>query len=334
MHGSIRHPMTRRQFVFHAAAAALAAPWVVGPARAVITLPKELCFVGEDSFHRIVGRAVAGRWGQLPMGDRMLTLARELEGVPYVGYTLEIHDRIECPSVRFDGLDCWTFFECVLGLARMIETPKPAYAWTDLLAEIEWTRYRGGVCTGGYLERIHYLDEWFFDNFARQNVLDLTRKLPGAERLRGRRSTEMTTLWKSYRYLRENPGLRGPMRQSELEVEKLPVWYVPKAKVPAMERHLQSGDIIGIVTRDQGGVCSHVGLAARDADGTLRFMHASKNHQAVVVDSRLSVYLDRFKSHAGIMAARPLSIRYTLRDRAQYLARLNRLKAGQAPNAA
>jgi len=101
-----------------------------------------------------------------------------------------------------------------------------------------------------------------------------------------------------------------------------------------MERHLQSGDIIGIVTRDQGGVCSHVGLAARDADGTLRFMHASKNHQAVVVDSRLSVYLDRFQSHAGIMAARPLSVRFTLRDRAPYLARLKRLQAGQSPNAA
>jgi hypothetical protein len=326
--------MTRRHLVFRAAAAALAAPFSVRSASAVITLPKELCFVGEAKFQQIVGKAVAGNWGQLPMGTRLLTVARELEGVPYVGYTLEIHDSVECPSAHFDGLDCWTFFEIVLGLARMIETPKPSYAWTDLLAEIEWTRYRGGRCTGGYLERIHYLDEWFFDNFARQNVLDFTRKLKGAERLHGRRSTEMTTLWKSYRYLRKNPELRAPMRQSELEVEKLPVWYVPKAKVPAIEAQLQSGDIIGIVTREQGGVCSHVGLAARAADGTLHFMHASKNHKAVVIDSRLSVYLDRFKSHAGIMAARPLSVRYTLRDPAQYQARLKRLKAGQAPNAA
>lgn len=324
--------MTRRHFVFRAAATVLAAPPGAGPASAVVTLPKNLCFVGEDSFQRIVAKAVRSQWGRLPMGTRMLTLARELEGVPYVGFTLEIHDRIECPSVHFHGLDCWTFFETVLGLARMIETPRAAYTWTDLLAEIEWTRYRGGVCTGGYLERIHYLDEWFFDNFARQNVLDLTRKLPGAQRLVGRRSTEMTTLWKSYRYLRENPEWRRPMRESELEVEKLPVWFVPKARVPAIEAQLQSGDIVGIVSRDQGGVCSHVGLAARGADGVLRFMHASKNHQKVVLDSRLSVYLDRFKSHAGIMAARPLSVRYTLRDRARYLARLQRLKAGQPPN--
>ncbi len=326
--------MTRRHFIFRAAAATLAAPLCAPAARAVVTLPKNLCFTGEDSFHRIAQKAVAGRWGQLPMGQRMLTLARELEGVPYIGFTLEIHDRIECPSVHFNGLDCWTFFETVLGLARMIETPKPSYTWTDLLAEIEWTRYRGGVCTGGYLERIHYLDEWFFDNFARQNILDLTRKLPGAVRLHGRRSTEMTTLWKSYRYLRLNPDLRGPMRQSELEVEKLPVWYIPKAGVPAIEPRLQNGDIIGIVTREQGGVCSHVGLAARAADGTLRFMHASRNHKAVVMDSRLSVYLNRFKSHAGILAARPLDVRFTLRDPVIYQARLKRLKAGLAPNPA
>ncbi|MFN0126207.1 MAG: N-acetylmuramoyl-L-alanine amidase-like domain-containing protein [Verrucomicrobiales bacterium] len=326
------HPMTRRHFVFRAAAA-LATPFAAPDSPAIITLPKELCFRGEETFHRIVDKAVARDWGRLPMGQRLLTLARELEDVPYVGFTLEIHDRIECPSVDFGGLDCWTFFETVLGLARMIETPKPAYSWTDLLAEIEWTRYRGGRCTGGYLERIHYLDEWFFDNFARQNIHDLTRRLPGAVRLHGRRSTEMTNLWKSYRYLRENPSLRAPMRQSEREVENLPVWYIPKTKVPAIEPQLQSGDIIGIVTRDQGGVCSHVGLAARDADGTLRFIHASKNHKAVVMDSRLSVYLNRFKSHAGILAGRPLSVRYTLRDPVVYQARLARLKAGLAPNA-
>ena len=323
--------MTRRHFVFRAAAA-LAAPLVAGTTSAAVTLPKDLCFIGENQFQRIVAKASAERWADLPMGNRMLAVARELEGIPYVGFTLEIHDRTECPSANFTGLDCWTFFELVLGMARMIETPRPAYTWSDLLAEIEWTRYRGGRCTGHYLERIHYLDEWFFDNFARQNVLDLTRKLPGAERLRGRRSTEMTTLWRSYRYLRKNPELRGPMRTSELEVEKLPVWYVPKSKVPEIEPKLQTGDIIGIVTRDQGGVCSHVGLAVRASDGTLHFMHASKNHRKVVVDSRLSTYLNRFQSHAGIMAARPLPVRYTLKDQAQYLARLNRLKSGQPPN--
>jgi hypothetical protein len=327
MRGSIRHPMTRRHLVF--SAAALAVPLFPRRVQAAITLPKDICFVGEPTFRRIVAKAQAGRWNRLPIGLRLVTLARELEGVPYAGFTLEIDDHIECPSVNFNGLDCWTFFEVVLALARMLETPKSAYTWTDLLSEIEWTRYRGGVCTGGYLERIHYLDEWFIDNAARGTVTDLTRALPGARRLRGRRSTEMTDLWKSYRYLRENPGLRGPMRESERMIEKLPVWYVPKAAVPAVEPRLQNGDIVGIVTHDQGVVCSHVGLAVRDTSGVLRLMHASSTHRAVVIDSRLSTYLDRFKAHAGIIAARPLATEHTVRNRAQYEARLRNLKAGR-----
>jgi len=323
--------MTRRHFVFRAAAAAtpLAA---AGPAPAVITLPKNLCFTGEDTFQHLTTTAIQGRWGRLPMDTRMAAIARQLEGVPYVGFTLEIHDHIECPSVHFHALDCWTFFETVLGLARMLETPKPSYSWTDLLTEIEWTRYRGGTCTGHYLDRIHYLDEWFFDNTARRNIIDLTRSLPGARPLRGRRSTEMTDLWKSYRYLRENPTLRAPMRASEIEVEKLPVWFIPKADVPTIETHLQNGDIIGIVTRNQGVVCSHVGLATRDSHGVLRLMHASRNHRKVVTDSRLSVYLNRFQSHAGIIAARPLNARHSLRDHTRYLERLRQLKTGNPPD--
>jgi hypothetical protein len=322
--------MTRRQFVFSLSAASVALP-AVGRLGAAITLPKGLCFVGEPKFNAVAARAVRENWAARPIGARMVLIARELEGIPYRGFTLEIDDHTECPSCNFDGLDCWTFFETVLGMARMLERPKPQYAWDDLLREIEWTRYRGGKCSGGYLERIHYLDEWFFDNFARRNVWDLTRRLPGAIRLYGRKSTEMTVLWRSYRYLKKNPQLRAPMKTIEARVNQLPVYYVPKAKVPAIEPKLESGDIIGIVTNQQGGVCSHVGLAVRTQDGVLRFMHASKNHHQVLVDKRLSGYLNDFRYHAGIMVARPLPTQYTIRDEKTYRDRLAKLKAGKPP---
>jgi len=40
----------------------------------------------------------------------------------------------------------------------------------------------------------------------------------------------------------------------------------------------------------------------------LHFMHASspRNYGKVVIDSRLSDYLARYKTHAGIMVARPV----------------------------
>jgi len=37
----------------------------------------------------------------------------------------------------------------------------------------------------------------------------------------------------------------------------------------------------------------------------MRFLHASKNAREVLLDSRLSNYLDRYSLHAGIMVARP-----------------------------
>jgi hypothetical protein len=84
--------------------------------------------------------------------------------------------------------------------------------------------------------------------------------------------------------------------------------HIPKAAVASIESKIRSGDVIGITTHDSGGIgTSHVGLAYRDSEGVLRFMHASapRNHGKVVLDSRLSEYLERFSSNAGVMIGRP-----------------------------
>ncbi|MCB1093039.1 MAG: DUF1460 domain-containing protein, partial [Verrucomicrobiae bacterium] len=223
------------------------------------TLPLEKTFVGKDRFDVIVAKALAENWRSLPIGERVVKFAREFHHVPYRSFTLEIDDHIEAPSVNLQGLDCWTFFETSLGLARMIAIEKPSYTPQDLLDQIRWTRYRGGQCTGDYLQRIHYLAEWYFENDARGVIDDLTRSFPGCQRIRDRKIQEMTVLWKSYRYLRENPELRSPMKTWESYVASLPVYQVPKTKVAGIEKNLQDGDVIGIATNQQGGYCSHVG---------------------------------------------------------------------------
>jgi hypothetical protein len=83
---------------------------------------------------------------------------------------------------------------------------------------------------------------------------------------------------------------------------------VPKSAVPAAEKHLRNGDIVCIVTTWHGSYTSHVGLAYRDKKGVLRFLHASRNAREVILDSRLSDYLNRYSLHAGIMVARPNDI--------------------------
>ncbi len=289
------------------------------------TLPLSTTFKGESRFQEIVAKALTEKWADLPIGQRTIKFARELHGVPYESFTLEIDDHIEAPSANLVGLDCWTFFEISLGLARMVDSKKSSYRPIDLLEQIELTRYRAGACHAHYLDRIHYLAEWYFDNEARGTCDDITRDLAGAQRMTGRQCREMTVLWKSYRYLKNNPELRPLMAKSEAAVSALPVYYIPKSKVAAIESKLQDGDVIGIVTNQQGGFCSHVGLAIRTDDGVLRLMHASSNYKRVVIDKSLSAYLNSFKYHAGIIVGRPQEVENTVTDEKVYRTNLARL---------
>jgi hypothetical protein len=269
-------------------------------------LPRSQTFLGDTRFHALCAQAREGRWDRLPIGERVAAFGQAMVGTPYVGFTLEIDDHVESPSVNFTGLDCWTFFETALALARMTHRPDFQEDPGLLLREIEATRYRGGRCTGGYLERIHYLEEWFRDNHARRNIRDITRELAPVVPLKGRRIDEMTVLWKSYRYLRHNPALRSGMAAIEQELQGHPFHYIPEASVAALEPRLQNGDIIGIVTHKPHVYCSHVGLIVRTQDGAARLMHASSTHRRVIIDRALSGYLGQFKSHAGIIVARPV----------------------------
>lgn len=268
-------------------------------------LPQSVTFKGVDKFQEVVALAQSQNWAALPMGARVAQFGQALRGIRYVGWTLEIDDQVESPSANFTGLDCWTFFEISLGLARMIGKRQSSYAPSDLLKQIEETRYRGGVCHGHYLDRIHYLDEWYTDNAARGNIRNVTRAVGPVVRLTGRGNDEMSLNPKLYRYLRANPALVPALRQIEARLEQVPFDYIPKEQVAACEPKIQSGDIIGIVTNRQHVFCSHVGLALRTGDGACHFMHASLTQKKVVVDKTIHEYLYSVKSHAGIVVGRP-----------------------------
>lgn len=281
-------------------------------------LPLSTTFKGKDRFDKMVAKAKSENWAGLPIGERMTKFARELHHRPYTSFTLEIDDHIESPSVNLDGVDCWTFFEQCLGLARMIAVPKDRYNEEDLLRQIEFTRYRAGFCSGNYLDRIHYLAEWFIENDARGVAEDITKDLGYAKKIDGRKIQEMTVLWKSYRYLKNNPDLRPLMTKSESEVASLPVYYIPKADVAKIEDKLQDGDIFGIATNQTGGFCSHVGLGVRTDDGVMRMMHASSKYKKVIIDKSISGYLNAFKYHMGVIVGRPLEVEKTVYDASVY----------------
>ena len=265
-------------------------------------------FKGHGQFDRLLSSARAGNWSSLPIGERTATVGKALVGTRYKSYTLEIDNRVEAPSVNFNGVDCWTFFEISLGFARMLDEPADNWTPERLLHYIELDRYCGGECTGEYLSRLHYLEDWLADNDRRGLVNDLTRSLGGVSVSHSAR--EMTVGWRHYRYLAANHSLLGPLRQMEARVSSRPLYQIPKNRVAAIESRLRSGDVIGIVSRDGRNLfsTSHVGLALRAADGSLHFLHASAPHNygKVVVDSTLASYLYRYSTDSGILVARPV----------------------------
>ena len=271
-------------------------------------LPFSTVFKGQDQFNRMVAKAKSENWRALPIGERTAAVGQALVGTRYKHFTLEIDNRIESPSVNFQGVDCWTFFEIALGFARMLNEPESNWTPERLLHYIELDRYRGGECTGEYLSRLHYLEDWLYDNDRRGLVEDLTRSLGGSGVPHSAR--EMSVGWRHYRYLAANRSLLGPLGRMEANVSSRPLYQIPKNRVAGIESKLRSGDVIGIISRDRNGLYStaHVGLALRTNDGVLHFMHASSpgNSGRVIVDAELSKYLYRYRSDSGILVARPL----------------------------
>ena len=287
---------------------AAAGPRVVSPPSAP-RLPLATVFKGEAKFHAIVAKAERENWRALPLPQRTIRVAREMVGTPYVNYSLEVDDRIESPVVNLTGMDCWTYYENALEIARMLRYKPGPYQPQDMLHMVEIERYRNGICTGSYLSRMHHLEEVFHDNQRRGFASNITSRLPGAVRL-SREIREMTVQWKSYRYLRANPALIEPMGRIEYQVSRLPVYHIPKAKARAAEAYLQDGDICAITANSTYGYTSHVGLIIR-LNGRAYFTHATSDRdkgRMVIIDRPITDYLNGSASHAGIIICRPVDL--------------------------
>lgn len=266
-------------------------------------LPMSKTFIGVDRWQNLMNQAYQSGWAKLPVGERTARIGLALRGTDYENYTLELDDRKEAPCVNMRGMDCWTFFEIALASARLLKREKPPYNPQDMLRMIELDRYRGGRCDGKFTSRLHHLEDWAYDNQKRGLVVDVSKSL-GGEKLH-RTMRYMGSAWKNFRQLRADQSLIPFMKNVESAISQRGIYYIPKSKVRSIEPKIQNGDVISIVTTWPGTYTSHVGLAYRDSSGTLRFLHASRDEDEVILDSRLSDYLARYKKHAGIMVTRP-----------------------------
>jgi len=295
--------LSRRQLIRSSLSLALASP--------AMTLARAFqaplsAFTGEDVLARIEAKAREGRWKELPIGERMGKIALELEGTPYVGHTIELDDSKEYCVINLKGLDCVTFFEDALDLARALRMRGPLKeAFID---QVRFTRYRGGV-QGDFTTRLHYTTEWIHDNVKKGVVEDLTPSLPGA-----RPFTEavgfMSRNPEDYRQLKANPELIPAIKHMEDRVNALRMSYLPLENIADAEPLLRTGDIIGVAATEPGIDIAHTGMAYKDDNGVVHFMDASslRRNMRVTLEGRLSDSLHWSRQLTGIMVARPLEV--------------------------
>lgn len=294
--------MNRRTFLSSIATGSL-----LGPTALALAVTERERFEGQEAFTRIVNKAMAEKWNRLPMGELIGKIALEFKGTPYVGFTLELSKDAEYCVVNLNGLDCVTFFEDALCMARMLKRGKSSS--NDLLNEVQITRYRGGKM-GDFTTRLHYTTDWFVDNEAKGVVKILTPELPGAEPFTQKVGI-MSHHPEHYRQLAAHPELIPAIRQTEEVINGRSLKYLPMEKLKAAEPLLQTGDIVGVCTTEEGIDIAHTGLCIKDEQGIVHFMDASssRRNMKVTLEPEISTCLNWSSKLTGVMIARPLELK-------------------------
>lgn len=255
--------------------------------------------------------------------ETILSIGKSLMGKPYVPHTLDRQStgvaEEEQLVVNFQEFDCTTYLETVLALTLAAHESggKPATE-TAFRKHLTQLRYRNGVVEG-YASRLHYFSDWLRDNERRGLIADVTHEIGGVPVSKA--VNYMTAcVWK-YPHLTD-PAVYKQIASVEQDVSRQPFYFVPKAKISAVEKSLKDGDIIMLTAARPGLDMKHVGFAVWQTapDGTRRvyLLHASSDHgEVVMTEHPLADYVLWNKRLSGIRVARlktppqPLVVRAT-----------------------
>jgi hypothetical protein len=222
----------------------------------------------------------------------------ELLNTTYVGHTLEKEP--EQLVVNLRELDCTTFAENCLALARTIKSGVPTFE--KFCSELKNIRYYNGEIKD-YTSRIHYFSDWIFENSKRGFVADVSGEI--TQTPYPLNVNFMSTHPESYRQLKSNNTFIKTIAEKEKHITLRKMFFIPEEKLALVEPLLYDGDIVGITTTINGMDVSHVGILIIKS-GRMHLLHASSVLKKVVVsDETLEDYLKGSKSVTGIMVARP-----------------------------
>ena len=235
----------------------------------------------------------------LPEGELVVKTGEFFLGTPYVAHTLEISP--EHLVVNLREMDCTTFAENCLAIARTVKTDHPDF--NRFTKELTYIRYRNGKIEN-YTSRLHYFSDWILENDAKglvKNVTEEISHIPFHPEI-----YFMSTHPESYKQLKSHPEFIPVIARQEKALTNKPKFYISKDRISEFENRLKPGDIIGITTSIKGMDIQHVGILVEKA-GRIHLMHeSSKAKKVIITENTLEDYLLHNKTATGIMVARAL----------------------------
>lgn len=235
-------------------------------------------------------------------GDLLARVGERFVGTPYRPHTLEVAGP-ERLVVNLEALDCVTFVENALVIARLAWRALPDALHADFRDELTRIRYRAGVLDG-YSSRLHYFSEWIADNEAAGLVTSLARELGGVAD--GSAIDFMSTHPDAYRQLAD-PDVLAEVVRTEARISAVDRFYIPQEEIAEKAHMIRDGDIIAATSTVPGLDIAHTGIALW-RDGELRLLHAPLVGSHVQVsDATLAERIRRIDGQDGIMVARPLA---------------------------
>ncbi|HEY6951198.1 MAG TPA: N-acetylmuramoyl-L-alanine amidase-like domain-containing protein [Bacteroidota bacterium] len=290
--------MNRRHFIQRLSLAAATSPLLVREKlSSSLFAPQDKDELLCDSKFQL---AVSKSWEKLPINKVIVNVGKTFLGTPYVANVLEAPGA-EHLVINMRGLDCVSFYENSLVLARCIKKQKTTFE--DYKKELQFIRYRGGVIDG-YASRLHYTSDYFYDDEKKGIWKLVTKDLGGIPYKK--KLNFMSTHPEQYRQIRESEEVRKQIEHMEQEIANHAMYYIPKERVAEIADKILDGDILGITTDIEGIDTSHTGIVVWQ-DGKPHFMHAPLAGKTVQIsDKILPDYLAGNKRQTGIMIARPL----------------------------
>lgn len=257
-------------------------------------------YQANDRYSNLVRKAKQESWRNLDMSQLMEKIALEFIDTPYVGGTLDSNEQETC-TVVLDKLDCVTYFETVLGIARCFKANK--YDFDDLISAVQKTRYRNGIISN-YTSRLHYTADWIYENVKNGVIKDITQDI-GGEKIQFN-TYFMSNNPDKYKALQEHPELVPVIKLQEERINNRDYYVIPKEQLGLKIKDVETCDIIAITTSIGGLDYSHTGFAYKNNDGEIQFLHASSAKKKVTLDTYLSKYLSGVKKDVGITVLRAM----------------------------